>query len=139
MVQRAVNALLDTLAPERTVTRAARAPSRIEQHRTPSGCVLQAANAATSVSWFPDAANDVTLGELRVTVWDGVVSRRGAPQRREGARVVRELTLYPLHPSDEAVWRADDGATYDTVALAAACLAMLEERIGADRDGGGPD
>lgn len=131
VVQRAVNALLDALAPERTVTRTARAPARVEQYRTPSGCVLQAANAAASVSWFPDATNDAALGELRMTVWDGVVWRRGSPRRGEAARVVRELTLQPLYPSDEAAWRAEDGTTYDTAALVTACLTMLEERISA--------
>lgn len=132
-MQREVNALLDALAPERTITRTARAPMRVEQHRTPSGCVLQATDAAVSVSWFPDAANDAELGELRVTVWDGVVWRRGAPPRREGAKVVRELTLHPL-PSDTATWRAEDGATFDTAGLASACLAMLEEQIGDEPD-----
>src|SRR5687768_4778909 len=53
-VQRAVTALLDELAPERVVKRGDRLTLPVEQHRTPSGCVLQAPKAAVSVSWFPE-------------------------------------------------------------------------------------
>lgn len=131
-VQRAVTALLDELAPERVVSRAARLVGPIEQHRTPGGCVLQAASAAVSVSWFPEAASDATLGELHVVVWRGVVSRRGSPRRPDGAAVTGELVLRPIErPPDTQVWRAADGRTYDTEALAARCLALLEEAIGA--------
>src|SRR3954465_1696994 len=76
-VQRSVNALLDTLAPERTTTRVDRAPVPVEQHRPPTGCVLQAATAALTVRWFPDTSNDSGFGELHVVIWRGVVSRRG--------------------------------------------------------------
>src|ERR1043166_8515023 len=84
-VQRAVTALLDELAPERVVTRGERIRGAIEQHRTPSGCVLQAATAALSVSWFAeeDASAPAALGELHVLVWRGVVSRRGATRSEE--------------------------------------------------------
>jgi hypothetical protein len=34
-------------------------------------------------------------------------------------------------PRDEAVWRAADGTTYDTATLAAHCLALLQDQIGA--------
>lgn len=132
-VQRAVTALLDELAPERVVSRAERIAVPVEQHRTPNGCVLQAPAAALSVSWFPDADDDAALGELDIVVWHGVVSRRGAPPRREGATITRELLLRPVEdPSGGFVWRAADGKTYDTDALAAKCLAMLEEQMAAE-------
>ena len=131
-MQRSVTALLDALAPERVVKRVERLAVPVEQHRTPSGCVLQATAAAVSVSWFPDPANDAVLGELHVVVWKGVVSRRGSPRRPEGATVMKELVLRPVErPADECVWRAEDGTTYDTSSLAARCLALLEEQMGA--------
>ncbi len=133
-MQRAVTALLDELAPERVLKRGERLRVPVEQHRTPTGCVLQAATAAVSVSWFADAGTDAALGELRVIVWRGVVSRRGSAQRPDGATVVRELVLRPIErPSDDCVWRAADGTEYDTAGLAAHCIALLEEQMRADR------
>lgn len=130
-VQRAVTALLDELAPERVVSRTERITLPVEQHRTPNGCVLQAPTAAVSVSWFPDSDDDSALGELDVVVWRGVVSRRGAPPRREGATIAGELVLRPVEESSGGfVWRSTDGKTYDTDALAAKCLALLEEQMG---------
>lgn len=129
-VQRAVTALLDELAPEKVVNRAERLPVPVEQHRTPGGCVLQAPTAAVSVSWYPDADDESALGELDVVVWRGVVSRRGAPPRREGATIVGEMALRPVEESPGVfAWRAPDGRTYDTDALAAKCLALLEEQM----------
>jgi hypothetical protein len=129
-VQRAVTALLDELAPERVLTRSDRLRAPVEQHRTPTGCVLQAATAAVSVSWFAGAGNDPVLGELRVVVWRGIVTRRGAPKRREGATVVSEMALHPIErPSDECAWRATDGSEYDTAALAALCTRLLDEQV----------
>jgi hypothetical protein len=133
-VQRAVTALLDELAPERAPQRGERLRVAVERHRTPTGCVLQAATAAVSVSWFADAGKDAALGELRVIVWRGIVSRRGSPPRPEGATVVRELVLHPVEgPLDNCAWRATDGTEYDTAALAARCVALLEEQMRADR------
>lgn len=133
-VQRSVTALLDELAPERVLKRVERLRGPVEQHRTPNGCVLQAATAAVSVSWFPEAVNDAALGELHIVVWSGVVSRRGSPRRPEGATVTRELVLRPIdRPTDDLVWRAEDGSAYDTAALTARCLALLEEQMGVDR------
>jgi hypothetical protein len=44
--------------------------------------------------------------------------------------VVKEVVLRPIdRPSDDFVWRATDGTEYDTAALVAQCLAMLEEQI----------
>ena len=129
-VQRAVTALLDELAPERVVKRGDRLTLPVEQHRTPSGCVLQAPKAALSVSWFPEAADDALFGELHVVVWKGIVSRRGSPKRAEGATVTKELVLRPVErPRDECVWRDDEGKTYDTAALAAQCLALLQKQV----------
>lgn len=131
-VQRSVTALLDELAPERVLKRVVQLPSSVEQHRTSTGCVLQAATAAVSVSWFAAAAPDAALGELHVVVWRGTVTRRGAPQSRTGAAIVSELVLRPIEPpADECLWKATDGTQYDTAALAAKCTALLEEQIGA--------
>ena len=136
-VERAVGRLLDALAPEQTVTRAARPPRPIERHRTPRGCILQAPAAAVSVSWFPDAATEMVLGELQVLAWRGVVSRPGSAHRAPGgATIARELVLRPEGgeartdlDAHEWVWRADDGASYDGGALAAYCLALLDRQL----------
>lgn len=128
-VQQAVDRLLHVLAPERAVSRAVAPPEAIERHRTPRGCILQAATGAVSVSWFPDAASGALIGELQVVVWRGTVSRPGSSRRVAGATVVRELVV---HPVDGGVagwgWRDADGAVHDTDALAARCLALLREQ-----------
>jgi hypothetical protein len=112
------------------LTRTGEQPVAVEQHRMPTGCILQGPNAAISVSWYPDAGEESAFGELDVVVWRGVVSRRGAPPRREGATIVGELALRPVEDSPGVfVWRAPDGETYDTDALAAKCLALLEEQM----------
>jgi len=133
-VQRAVKTLLDALAPERTTTRALRQPVRIEQHRTPNGCVLQAPTAALSVSWFPEGADIDALGELQVVLWRGIATRRGAAPRAEAPVVVRELNIRPVDgPLDGLFnWRTDDGATYDTDGLVAFCLSLLNDLMLAD-------
>lgn len=146
-LQRAVARLLDALAPERPLTRAARPKGPIERHRTPRGCILQGVAAAVSVSWFPDADGDSALGSLEVTVWHGVVSRPGATHRAPGgARVVRTMTFCPVGrteadrvepepvetepgavvPATEWLWCAADGAAQDGDALARFCLALLD-------------
>lgn len=131
-MQRSVTALLDELAPERVLKRVEQLPGPVEQHRTPTGCVLQAAAAAVSVSWFADDAGGAGLGELHVIVWRGTVTRRGTSRRRQAATVVAELVLHPVEPpADDCVWQAIDGTQYDTASLAAKCLALLEEQIGA--------
>lgn len=126
-VQRSVTALLDELAPERVLKRAEQLPGPVEQHRTPTGCVLQAATAAISVSWFADAAKGAPLGELHVVVWRGTVARRGATRNQKGATIVEEHVLRPIEPpADDCRWQAPDGKQYDTASLAAWCLALLE-------------
>ena len=132
-VQRAVTALLDELAPERVLGRGPQLRGPVEQHRTPTGCVLQAATAALSVSWFADAGTDTGLGELHVLVWRGTVSRRGTTQKKEGASMVSELVLHPIErPTTEPLWSATNGTEYDTAALAAQCVELLENEIRAD-------
>lgn len=129
-VQRSVTALLDELAPERVIKRAEQLPGPVEQHRTPTGCVLQAATAAVSVSWFADASNEAALGELHVIVWRGTVTRRGATRSPEAATTVGELILRPIEPPvDDCLWQATDGTRYDTASLAAKCLALLEAQL----------
>ncbi len=136
-VQRSVTALLDELAPERVLRRVEALTGTVEQHRTPTGCVLQASDCAVSVSWFPDAAKDAALGELRVIVWRGKVTRRGGPRTPKNATVVEEMVLRPIEPpADELVWLAADGTRYDTATLAAKCLALLEAQIVTDRGRG---
>jgi hypothetical protein len=129
-VQRSVTALLDELAPERALKRNEHLPAPVEQHRSPNGCVLQASDCAVSVSWFAEEAKESALGELHVIVWRGTVARRGATSNRKGATIATELILYPIEPPErEYLWRATNGARYDTAALAAKCLALLQEQV----------
>lgn len=131
-VQRAVTALLDALAPEAALTRAERAGVRIEQHRTPEGCVLQGDSAALSVSWFAESTEASALGELHIVVWHGVVSRRGGPARRPGtaASIHSTLVLHPVEQSaDGCDWHSSAGARFDTATLGTHCLALLEAEL----------
>ena len=133
-VQRSVTALLDELAPERVLRRVEALQGPVEQHRTPTGCVLQAATCAVSVSWFADDSKATSIGELHVLVWLGKVQRRGTTKTRKNATLVEELVLHPLEPpSDEAVWKAADGTLYNTASLAAKVLSLLEAQIARDR------
>jgi len=128
-VQKSVTELLDALAPERVLQRVHKTPARIEQHRSPDGCVLQAADCAISVSWFSDPTTEHPLGELHVIVWRGKVSRRGAPAKGK-ATVVDDLILHPIEPPrDDAVWQATNGTSYTTAMLVEKSLALLEEQI----------
>ena len=128
-VAKAVTALLDELAPER-VLRRVEALGEVEQHRTPSGCVLQGRAAALSVSWFAPGGSETTLGELHIVVWRGTLSRRGSPRQKEGATIVAEHVLRPIErPADDFTWRGDDGKDYDTASLSAYCLSLLEAQV----------
>jgi len=130
VVQRAVTALLDQLAPERVLKRGDQLRLTVDQHRTPNGCVLQGPTAAVSVSWFSKTGKDTPLGELHVIVWSGIVSRRGSVANPEGAKVLKELVLRPIEaPRNDHVWRAADGTEFDTAGLAARCIALLEEQL----------
>jgi hypothetical protein len=126
-VQRSVDRLLDELAPETALRRGERPTMDVQPHRTPTGCVLQAANVALSVSWFADATEDTTLGELQVVLWRGVVARRGSAVPAVNAIVDGELVLHPIvGPDGEPLWKATDGRTYDSGALAAHCFGLLD-------------
>ena len=130
-VQRSVTALLDELAPERVLKRVDQLPGPVEQHRSPTGCVLQAAGFAVSVSWFAEESKAGSLGELQVIVWRGTVARRGATRERKGATVIAELILHPIvPPADDCVWQATDGSQYNTASLAAKVLELLQEQVG---------
>ena len=129
-VQRSVTALLDELAPERVLRRVEQLQGPVEQHRSPSGCVLQATGCAVSVSWFAEEAKH-SLGELHIIVWRGTVARRGATRDTKGATVVTELILHPIEPPvDECLWQATDGRQFNTASLATECLALLEKQLG---------
>lgn len=133
-VQRLVDNLLDELAPERATKRGDYPVNPVVAHRTPSGCILQAADTALSVSWFAEATDATALGELHVVLWRGVVSRRGSPKPAQGAVEIRDLALRPVErPTDDRVWRAADGTLYTGDALAAYCLALLEGQRDEDR------
>jgi hypothetical protein len=124
--QRSVDRLLDELAPEKALRRGEAPVTLVEAHRTPSGCVLQGPAAALSVSWFADASEDLTLGELQVVLWRGVVTRRGGARPPKGAEVAAELVLRPVEVApDTMIWRATNGAEFDSASLAAHCLEML--------------
>jgi hypothetical protein len=126
-VQREVTRLLDTLAPERATARPSRLITSVQQHRTPNGCILQAAEAALSVTWYVEAADRGRVGELQVVLWRGIVSRRGSAPTTDPAEVVRREVLNPIErPTDDCIWRSDAGTAYDTAGLAAHCLALLE-------------
>ena len=126
VVQRSVTALLDELAPERVLKRVEELHGSVEQHRTPTGCVLQAATGAVTDSWFPTATNDAALGELHILVWRGKVARRGVARSAKNATVVAELILRPIEPpADDCVWAAADGTRYDTSTLTAHVLSLL--------------
>jgi len=130
VVQRSVTALLDALAPERVLKRVEQLEGSVEQHRTPTGCLLQAAECAVSVSWFADATKEAALGELHILVWRGKVARRGIPRSPKNATLVAQLVLRPIEPpAEDCVWQATDGARYDTASLAAHVLSLLEAQI----------
>lgn len=129
-IQRSVTALLDELAPERVLKRVDQLKGPVEQHRTPTGCVLQAVTCAVSVSWFPDATKDSALGELHILVWRGKVTRRGGLTSPKKAELAAELILRPIEvPVDDLLWLAPDGARYGTAMLAAKCLALLQAQV----------
>jgi len=133
-VQHIVRRLLDDLAPERQPARGAPAPSAVQRHRTPRGCILQGATGAVSVSWFPATVNEETLGELQVVVWRGVVARPGSANRAQGSAVaLTELVLRPEEGAEGAegdawCWRAEDGRAFEPEALAERCRALFDEQ-----------
>lgn len=128
-----VTMILDELAPERLFKHTDHL-NEIQQYRTPTGCVLQAANCAISVSWFDSASKDAPLGELHVVMWDGMVKRRGSIMQGKGGTIVSELVLRPSQPSpDTVLWTATDGTEYATLSVAQKCQALLEELMATRR------
>ena len=126
-VQQEVSRLFDVLAPERAAHRMGAKTNEVDRHRTPRGCVLQAAAGAVTVSWFPDSAQGADLGELQVVAWRGTVSRPGSSRRASGAQLEEEMVLRPIDsPTGGMVWRATDGTTFSTDSLAAHCATLLE-------------
>jgi len=133
-VQQEVGRLLDAFAPERAAHRMG-AKEDVERHRTPRGCILQAANGAVTLSWFPDSAQGAELGELQVMAWRGTVSRPGSSQRASGATVIEELVLRPVeNRMGSLLWRSTEGTTYTTDALVAYATEMLDRRRTAPGD-----
>jgi hypothetical protein len=129
--QQAVNRLLDALAPERAANRIGAKQAEVDRFRTPRGCILQALTGAVTVSWFPDSAQGAELGELQVMSWRGTVSRPGSSMRATGAQMIDELVARPIeNRTGELVWRAENGDTYSTDALAKHCLDLLEQWTG---------
>lgn len=124
--------LLDELAPERAAARTVKPVESIEAHRSPNGCILQAENAALTVTWYADATDQDRVGELQVMLWRGVVSRRGGAPVRTPAEVVRQEVLNPIEePADEFTWKSREGAVYTTSGLAEYCLKLLTTQMGA--------
>ena len=127
--QQAAARLLDALAPERPPARRDEASPTVLRVRSPRGCVLQGAERAVSVSWFPPLASDATLGELQVIGWRGVVSRPGAGRQAPGsAEAVSREVVVPVESETEAwLWRTEDGRTYDVPALTDRCHQFLAD------------
>ena len=129
-MQREVGRLLDELAPEPATANAPRSVDGILRQRTPTGCVLQAANAALSVTWYADAAERGRVGELQIVLWRGILARRGSVTKPDPAEVIRQEVLNPIErPIDASTWRSGDGTTYDTTGLIAHCLALLNAQM----------
>jgi hypothetical protein len=125
-IQRSVNALLDELAPQRVLKRADEAQGPIQQYRAPSGCVLQAATCAVSISWFADATPESAFGELHIRVWQGTVTRRGGHRGAHNAVMLSELVLRPIETQlYSGLWGAADGTKYDSTMVAAKCSGLL--------------
>ena len=130
-MQREVTRLLEELAPERTNPKAQAGDGSIQQYRSPNGCILQADDAALSVTFYGEAADQDRVGELQIVLWKGVVSRRGARPPERPAQVIRQEVVNPIEtPVDESTWRSRDGKLYSTTALIAHCRQLLDAQIG---------
>jgi hypothetical protein len=129
--QRAVSRLLELLAPEVPAARREAPVPEILCLRTARGCILQGHGGAVSVSWFPSAGSERSLGELQVTLWRGTVARPGGTSRApSGATTLREVNFLPVESEDGGWrWRASDGMLLDTDALAVRCRALLGESV----------
>jgi hypothetical protein len=79
------------------------------------------------VSWFADTSEELTLGELQVVLWHGVVARRGVARPAKGAIVASELVLHPVSGANEScLWKSSTGQIFDSESLAAHCVSLLE-------------
>lgn len=128
-VQREVARLLDALAPERPVAHKPPPESPVRRYRSPGRCILQGAEGAVSVSWFPGLPGDDSLGELLVIHWRGIVALPGAPRASAGAAAepVRTIVLHPVPlASGEWEWHAaSDAPQLGIDALAAHCCSLV--------------
>jgi hypothetical protein len=62
--------------------------------------------------------------------WRGTVSRPGSSHRASGAKPVEEMVLRPVeNRMGELEWRAVDGTTFSTDALAVRCSELLDQWI----------
>ena len=115
-------------APPRNRRGAARPVGLVERHRSPHGCVLQAAAGAVTVSWFPASDTDSAHGELVVSVWRGVVSLPGSARReRQGAVMLEAFELSPVEVAPAVwAWRRTDDTILAGDALAACCRTLIE-------------
>lgn len=129
-VQREVVRLLDALAPERPPARHDAPTPDVRAYRWPSRCILQGADQALSVSWFPAGADDVALGEMLVIVWDGTVALPGSARQVSVDPVAKhQLLLHPEERDDGAwSWRGPEGGSpdFDCEELATYCRAQLQ-------------
>jgi hypothetical protein len=132
-VQREIGRLLDQLAPERPPARGDAPAGAVLRHRSPGRCVLQGAEHAVSVSWFPASTADDALGEVQVIEWRGVVNLPGSTRRADGggAVPVRRALLHPVEGSADVgwTWRPQSGGRpIGTAHLAEYCQRLLERR-----------
>jgi hypothetical protein len=131
-VQREIGWLLDQLAPERPPARGDAPSGAVLRHRSPGRCVLQGAERAISVSWFPASTADDALGEVQVIEWRGVVNLPGSTKRVEGsgAVAVRRALLHPVEGGANGwTWRPQSGGRpIATAHLAEYCQKLLEQR-----------
>lgn len=51
-------------------------------YRVPGRCIIQAEEAAVSISWFPSRDGDPRGGELQVVKWNGIIA---SPRQRPGS------------------------------------------------------
>ena len=125
-VQREVTRLVDELAPQRAPARPGAATPAVQCHRLPRGCVLQGAERAVSLSWFPASAGEDAFGELQLVTWRGVVSLPGSAAKRAGATMIGELILVPIE-TESGVWRWQGAGTdLDTDGVVARCRTLLD-------------
>jgi hypothetical protein len=124
-ILREVTRLVDELAPVRAPARPGAATPAVQCHRLPRGCVLQGATRAVSLSWFPAAGSQASLGELQLVTWKGTVSLPGSAARRSGATMVDERVFAPVE-REGGVWHwQSEDTDLTTEALVARCRDLI--------------